>query len=127
MDSGRFEELVARAVEGLSEEFKSRLENVDIVVEDEPTPDQLAEVGLKGKRTLLGLYHGIPLTERSSNYGMVAPDIISIFQKPIEAICHNDDEIVAEIQRTVRHEIAHHFGISDARLKEIEKRRRRNR
>ncbi len=63
----------------------------------------------------------MPLTKRDGHYGMVAPDKISIFQKPIEAKCRYDAEIIAEIQRMVRHEIAHHFGIGDARLEQIEK------
>ena len=87
---------------------------------DEPTPAQLAEAGLKRGETLLGLYWGVPLTKRSRHYGMVTPDKITIFQKPIEARCRNDAEVKAEIRRVVRHEIAHHFGIADARLRELE-------
>jgi predicted Zn-dependent protease with MMP-like domain len=121
MDRDTFELLVARAVEGLPEEFQERLENVDIVVEDLPTRAQLRNTG--PGYTLLGLYEGVPLTKRTSNYGMVAPDKITIFQKTIEAECGNagEAEIKLEIQKVVRHEIAHHFGIGDERLKEIEK------
>lgn len=121
MDRGRFEWLVAKAVESLPDEFRSRLENIDVVVEDQPTRSQLTESGLKRDQTLLGLYEGVPLTRRGRHYGMVVPDKISIFQKPIEAICRNDAAITAEIQRVVRHEIAHHFGIGDARLSQLEK------
>ncbi len=120
MDRERFQQLVAKVVESLPEEFQTRLENIDIVVEDFPTPRQLSEAGLTQRFTLLGLYEGVPLTERSVHYGMVVPDKITIFQKPIEAKCRNDDEIAAEIRRTVQHEIAHHFGIGDARLKELQ-------
>ena len=119
MDSVRFEQLVARAVDSLPDEFRARLENIDVVVEDQPTPRQLAELDKKRGETLLGLYEGVPLTNRSQHYGLVAPDKITIFQKPIEAICKNDARIIAEIQRVVRHEIAHHFGISDARLRQL--------
>ena len=119
MDRERFERLVARAVDSLPEEFHTRLENIDVVVADWPTKSQLARVGLRRGQTLLGLYEGVPLTRRSSHYGLVPPDIITIFQKPIEAKCRHDTEITAEIQRVVRHEIAHHFGISDERLREI--------
>jgi len=70
---------------------------------------------------LLGLYEGVPLTKRGAHYGMVPPDKITIFQKPIEAMCKNGDAIVQEIQRVVRHEIAHHFGIGEAKLRQIEK------
>jgi predicted Zn-dependent protease with MMP-like domain len=119
MDSERFERLVARAIESLPEEFRERLENIDVVVADEPTRTQLRGLGGKRGETLLGLYEGVPLTERSYNYGFVTPDKVTIFQRPIEAMCQNDAQIIAEVQKVVRHEIAHHFGISDDRLKEL--------
>lgn len=121
MDRERFEWLVARAVENLPGEFRTKLENVDVVVEAWPTKGQLAKAGLRRGQTLLGLYQGVPLTKRGRHYGLVAPDKITIFQKPIEAKCGFEAEIIAEIQRVVRHEIAHHFGIGDARLKQLEK------
>jgi predicted Zn-dependent protease with MMP-like domain len=120
MDRNEFESLVERAVEDLPEELHNRMDNVEIMVEDWPTRDQLAEAGLKGRSMLLGLYEGVPLTERGAHYGMVAPDKITIFQKPIEAKCQNGDSIAEEIQLVVRHEIAHHFGIGDVRLEQIE-------
>jgi len=110
---------VAKAVNSLPDEFRDRLENIDVVVADQPTPHQLAPLKKKRGETLLGLYEGVPLTRRSRHYGLVAPDKVTIFQKPIEAICRNDAEIITRIQRVVLHEIAHHFGISDARLKEL--------
>jgi predicted Zn-dependent protease with MMP-like domain len=121
MDRKRFEWLVARAVADLPEEFLTRLENIDVVVEDWPTPTQLLRLGLTHGEMLLGLYEGIPQTNRGQHYGLVPPDKITIFQRPIEAKCRHDAEISAEIQRVVKHEIAHHFGISDARLQQIEK------
>ncbi|MFC1971362.1 metallopeptidase family protein [Chloroflexota bacterium] len=124
MDGEEFESLVVRAVEGLPDELHARLENVAIVVEDWPSQYQLTKTSLGRGRTLLGLYEGVPLTKRSAHYGMVPPDKITIFQKPILAMCRNGDSIVHEIQRVVRHEIAHHFGIGEARLREIEKGRR---
>ena len=120
MDRERFEGLVVRAVESLPEEFHTKLENIDVVVEEWPTQYQLAKVGLRHRQTLLGLYEGVPRTKRSSHYGLVPPDKITIFQKPIEAKCRYDAKITAEIQRVVRHEIAHHFGIGDARLRQLE-------
>lgn len=123
MNRERFEQLVAMAVETLPEEFLTRLENIEVVVEDYPTQAQLAETKLKRGEILLGLYEGVPLTKRSHFYGMVLPDKITIFQKPIESRCRGNVEITAEIQSVLRHEIAHHFGIDDARLKEIEKAR----
>jgi predicted Zn-dependent protease with MMP-like domain len=119
MDREKFEELVDKAVKSLPEEFLVRLDNVDVVVDDKPTTSQLQKSRLKANQTLLGLYEGVPQTRRSSNYGMVLPDKITIFQKTIEAKCRNDEEIIAEIERVVKHEIAHHFGISDARLREL--------
>lgn len=121
MNRDRFEWLVAKAVDSLPDEFHSKLENIDVVVEEQPTPDQLDKVGLNRGETLLGLYQGVPLTRRSRHYGMVVPDKITIFQKPIEAKCRYDGEIMAEIRKVVLHEIAHHFGISDARLSQLEK------
>jgi predicted Zn-dependent protease with MMP-like domain len=120
MDRERFQWLVARTVDGLPEELHTRLENIDVVVEDWPTQSQLAKVARRRGEILLGLYEGVPLTRRSSHYGLVPPDKITIFQKPIEAKCSSDDKIAAEVQRVVRHELAHHFGISDTRLKHLE-------
>ena len=122
MKRERFEELVIQAVEALPEEFRERLENIDVVVEDLPSRSQLSQTDIQKGYTLLGLYEGIPITQRQSNYGLVPPDKITIFQKTIEAKCSSSDEmdVKVEIQKVVRHEIAHHFGIGDARLREIE-------
>ena len=119
MDRERFEWLVAKALDDLPDEFRERMDNVDVAVQDEPTSRQLADAGLKRGETLLGLYEGVPLTRRSHGYGFVMPDKVTIFQKPIEAICKNDAQVVAEVRRVVLHEIAHHFGISDDRLHEL--------
>jgi predicted Zn-dependent protease with MMP-like domain len=119
MDRDKFEELVDKAVKSLPEEFLNHLENIDVLVEDQPTLNQLRKSRLKPNETLLGLYEGVPQTRRNSNYGMVLPDKITIFQKTIEAKCRDNAEIVAEIEKVVKHEIAHYFGISDGRLREI--------
>ncbi len=121
MNQEEFAQLVTKALEDLPEEFLTRLENIDVVVEEKPTQSQLRESGLRRGETLPGLYEGVPQTRRTSYYGMVLPDKITIFQKTIEDKCRNDAELFAEISRVVKHEIAHHFGISDARLREIEK------
>ena len=115
-----FEELVTKAVESLPEEFAERLDNVAITVQDYPTRQQLSRSNVERGMTLLGLYQGVPITERGHNYGMVLPDKITIFQKPIEASCRTEEETVAMIRSVVLHEIAHHFGISDERLDELE-------
>ncbi|MBN1366469.1 MAG: metallopeptidase family protein [Dehalococcoidales bacterium] len=124
MNRERFEELVARAVENLPEEFQESLENVDIVVIDKPTPEQLTKQEVADGDILLGLYEGVPQTERGSYYGMVMPDKITIFQQSIESLHHDEWKIIKEIENTVKHEIAHHFGISDARLDELEEDRK---
>lgn len=118
MHRKRFEELVARAIDALPEEFQHSLENVDITVEGAPSRRQLAGAG-RGM-TLLGLYEGVPQTERTRGYGMVLPDRITIFQKPIEERCGSEPEIEAEIGRVVRHEIAHHFGMNEEELSKVE-------
>jgi predicted Zn-dependent protease with MMP-like domain len=119
VDNERFEELVIRAVESLPEELKERLDNVDVMVADKPSPDQLDKSDRKRGQILLGLYEGVPLTHRHSSYGLVTPDRITIFKKAIESVCHSDDQTVREIRRVVLHEIAHHFGIDDERLREL--------
>jgi predicted Zn-dependent protease with MMP-like domain len=119
METERFEMLVARAVEGLPEEFRERLDNIDIVVADRPTLKQLSKAERKRGETLLGLYEGVPLPERTHGYGFVVPDVITIFQGPVESVCKSDSGIIAEVRRVVLHEIAHHFGISDDRLREL--------
>lgn len=119
MDRERFDSLAARAIENLPQEFLDKLENVDIVVQDYPAPDQIDKSEQEHGEILLGLYEGVPQTQRTSGYGMVLPDKITLFQKPIENRCWNDDQVYAEIQKTLKHEIAHHFGISDKRLREL--------
>lgn len=121
MSRDEFDRLVDEALAGLPERFRAQIENVAIAVRDHPTREQLERAELDSGEMLLGLYVGVPLTARGAHYGMVAPDVIYIFQKPIEALCRSEDEIRAQIRETVQHEIAHYFGISDARLEEIEK------
>jgi predicted Zn-dependent protease with MMP-like domain len=123
MTRDRFEELVAKAIDDLPKEFRSGLENVDVIVQDYPNRRQLARVG-RGM-TLLGLYEGVPQTKRSRGYGMVLPDRIAIFQKPIEDMCRSEAEVEAEIGKVVRHEIAHHFGLDEWELQRIEVKGRR--
>ena len=124
MERDKFEALVVRAIENLPPEFQSRLENVDVVVEDWPTPRQLNKVRLSHPSQLLGLYEGVPQTKRGRGYGIVLPDKISIFWKPIEAQCRSDGEIEVRIIEVVRHEIAHHFGTDEKTLRRIESKRR---
>ena len=121
MERQDFETLVYRAIEALPAEFKSKLENVDVLVEDWPSTQQISKLRLRNKADLLGLYEGVPQTKRDSGYNLVLPDKITIFQKPVELQCRSDKEIETEIGRVVQHEIAHHFGIGDAALYRIER------
>jgi len=114
-----FEELVVAALDTLPEELLTLMDNVEVTVEASPNRNQMRSVGLT-RGTLLGLYEGIPLTERhSSSYSIVVPDKITIFQRPIEHVCHTHDEIVQQVRQTVIHEVAHHFGIGEERLDEL--------
>ncbi len=127
MEREQFEELVRQALQLLPEEIAQRMSNVDVEVHDRPTPDQLSSLGVPSGVTLLGLYQGIPLTRRTSGYQLVAPDRIIIFQQPLEAMSRNNEDLVDRVRATVIHEVAHHFGISDERLQEIEAEHRRDR
>jgi predicted Zn-dependent protease with MMP-like domain len=115
----RFETLVRAALATLPPELRRVIDNLEIVVEDWPSDADLADAGVPAGETLFGLYVGIPLTERTSSYGLVLPDKIIIFQGPLEDWCQTHDELVNEVRTTVVHEVAHHFGISDARLREL--------
>ncbi|MFH1640089.1 MAG: metallopeptidase family protein [Chloroflexota bacterium] len=123
MDRERFKTLVATALDNLPEEFHRRLDNIVVVVGDRPSKSQLTRLGMSPGMTLLGLYEGVPLPRRGTGYAMVLPDKITIFQQAVEGICRDERQIPGEIERVLKHEIAHHFGISDARLKEIERER----
>ena len=121
MDEGTFAELVADALDSLPDEFLARMENVQVTIEDWPSREDLEEVGLslRDKSSLLGLYHGVPLTRRDTFYSAL-PDRITIYQKPIERLAGNDeDDIREQVRHTVIHEIAHYYGISDERLDEL--------
>jgi predicted Zn-dependent protease with MMP-like domain len=123
MERERFEEIVGRVISGLPEEFGELMDNVDIIVEDWPSSSQLKKLKLKSRYDLLGLYEGTPRTDRGQNYNLVLPDKITIFRGPLESQCRSQKELKLEIARTVKHEIAHFFGIDDDRLDEIEGRR----
>jgi len=127
MDREKFETLVVEAIDNLPLEFRNKLENVDVIVEDWPTSRQLKEVKLSHRSQLLGLYEGVPQIERGRGYGLVPPDKISIFRKPIEGQCHSNEEIGVKITEVVCHEIAHHFGIDERTLRSIENKKYRKR
>jgi predicted Zn-dependent protease with MMP-like domain len=104
----RFEEMVAAALDGLPEEFGRLMSNVAVTVEHRPGPPGL-----------LGLYEGVPLTSRTTGYAGVLPDRITIYRQAICAACRTEQEVADQVRRTVIHEVAHHFGIDDKRLREL--------
>ena len=118
MNRRRFEELVLEAVEALPQRFLDRLANVDIEVRDWPGPGELRSARVPVGRTLLGLYVGIPHTRRTRGYHLALPDRIFIYQRPIERLCRSDDEVRERIGRVIKHEIAHHFGLTEADLRD---------
>jgi predicted Zn-dependent protease with MMP-like domain len=108
VDPGRFEEMVATALDGLPEELGQLMRNVAVTVEHDPGPPGL-----------LGLYQGVPLTSRTSQYAGVLPDRIIIYRQAICAICRTEQEVAVQVRRTVIHEVGHYFGIDDDRLAEL--------
>jgi predicted Zn-dependent protease with MMP-like domain len=122
MTPDRFRRLVADALDSIPRRFRSHLNHVAVIVEDEPTPELLAEMEIEPPDTLFGLYHGTPLTERPWDFGNTLPDRITIYRHPIEDACESEDEIVATIGETLIHEVGHFFGLSEDELEEIEDR-----
>ncbi len=118
MDDDRFAKLVKKAVEGLPDQFRGALENIDIDVEDWPDPALLKKLGFRKGRLLLGLYQGVPITRRRRSSMQTMPDKIVIYKGPIEAVSRTEEEIEKRIQTTVLHEIGHYFGLDDERLRE---------
>jgi predicted Zn-dependent protease with MMP-like domain len=111
----RFEELVGDALDSIPEELGSQMDNVVVLVEEWPTPEQLDGHGM-----LLGLYEGVDLTRRGPmSYELAAPDRITIFQGSLQRVAHDEVDLAAQVRTTVLHEVGHHFGLSDARLEEL--------
>jgi predicted Zn-dependent protease with MMP-like domain len=115
-----FEDLVERALRGLPRRFRRRLENIAVVVEDWADDDTLDEMGIEPPDTLYGLYRGTDLTRRDSGYAGVLPDVITIYQGPIEEDSETVEEMEALVRDTVVHEVGHYFGLDDERLAELE-------
>jgi predicted Zn-dependent protease with MMP-like domain len=118
-DQELFERFVLDAYDQLPDFFKERLDNVVIVVEDWPDRATLRHTRAKSPYGLLGFYHGVPQPVRDTNYGLVAPDKISIYRRPIETQCRTSEQLSDLIKRVLWHEVAHHFGIDDDRLEEL--------
>ncbi len=119
MNRDAFERAVSEAIDELPKDVLRQIANVAFVVEELPDEETLEMTEVDDPAELFGFYHGIPLTERTSGYGMVLPDKISIYRQSIQQSCRNDDEVRQMIRETVRHEIAHYFGIDDDRLEEL--------
>jgi predicted Zn-dependent protease with MMP-like domain len=114
-----FYDEIQRVLDELPEDLRRNIANVAIVVEERADDETLDLAGVDDPLDLLGFYHGIPLTERTHNYGLVAPDKISIYRQPILHSCRRDDQVRARIRQTVRHELAHYFGLDDDRLEQL--------
>jgi predicted Zn-dependent protease with MMP-like domain len=117
MDKKKFEGLVEEAMASLPHAFRERIENVAVMVEQRP-PQRHSSRGLSS--TLLGFYHGVPLKNRGSYYGNIPPDVIVIYQEPIERISSSEDEVRERVREVVLHEVGHYFGLSEKELREIE-------
>ena len=122
MTRDEFRNLVDEALATIPDDFRNAMRNIAIVIEDEPTLEQLEEVEIEPPDTLLGLYEGIPLTERQWSHGNTLPDKITLFQGPIEDASDDEDDVVIAIGETLIHEIGHYFGLSEEEIEEIEDR-----
>jgi predicted Zn-dependent protease with MMP-like domain len=115
----RFAALVAQALDAIPPFIAERMRNVEVVIEDWPTAEQCEALGLEPDEWLFGLYEGTSLLERGVTADPLLPDKITIFKGPLEAACESEAQIAEEVRRTVVHEVAHHFGIDDERLREL--------
>jgi predicted Zn-dependent protease with MMP-like domain len=116
----QFEALVARAMRSLPKTFRDKIKNIAVVVEDWADPETLAEMGIEPPDTLYGLYRGIDLTRRDGSYGNVLPDVVTIYQGPIEEDAVDEDDMAEIVRETVVHELGHYFGLDDETMHRIE-------
>lgn len=120
-----FENIVIQGIEAIPAEFLAKLSNVAIVIEDEPTSEQIKKIKLRGDVLLFGLYEGVPQSQRGLNYTAVLPDKITIFKKAIESAAQDKEDLKKIVKNTVWHEIAHHFGADEERVRQAEQKRQR--
>ncbi|HET6746513.1 MAG TPA: metallopeptidase family protein [Candidatus Saccharimonadales bacterium] len=118
----QFDQLITRAMDELPQEYIRGLENVAIVYEDEPTEEQKVKMKIDQNHLLLGLYEGIPLTQRGSGYTFVLPDKITLFKHSILAVVRDEVQLFEQVKRTLWHEIAHYYGLSHKRMDELQQR-----
>ena len=119
-----FEKLVVEALNSIPEKFLKRLDNVEIVIEEEPNLHQIEKLKAQKNLMIFGLYEGVPKTKRR-DYSGVLPDKITIFKRPIERKACSKEEIKEIVRETIWHEIAHHFGLDEEKVREIERKRKR--
>jgi predicted Zn-dependent protease with MMP-like domain len=120
MNRNEFQALVAEAVQTIPQKFRDAMQNIAIVIEDEPSLETLQDVGIEPPDTLLGLYQGTPLTERQWAHGNILPDKITLYQFPIEDESEDEEDLVVAIGETLIHEVGHYFGLSEEEIEEIE-------
>jgi len=122
MTREQFERLVADAITLIPKRFRREMKNIAIIVDDEPSAELLEEMEIDPPDSLYGLYQGTPLPERTAGWGNTLPDCVTLFQKPIEEDCDDDDDVRMVIGETLIHEVGHYFGLSEEEIEEIEER-----
>ena len=120
MTDSQFDEFITRAMNELPQKYIKGLENVAIVMSDDPTDEQITKMKLNKNQLLLGLYEGIPLTNRGAGYNFVLPDKITLFKNSILAVASSDKEIFEQIKRTLWHEIAHYYGLGHDQINKLQ-------
>lgn len=120
MEKEKFERLVEEALAQLPKKFKKYIENLAVIVEAKPSRELYEQTGNSPFSVLLGHYHGVPFKHRGPFYGNIPPDVIVVYQKPIESICSTEEDIRKKVREVIFHEIGHYFGLNDRELKEIE-------
>lgn len=121
MEREKFEKLAEEALAQIPKKFKKLISNLALIVEEKPSREIFEKTGSTPLSSILGHYHGVPFKHRGPFYGNIPPDVIVIYQKPIENICSTEEEIKKKVREVVFHEIGHYFGLSDKELKEIER------
>ena len=117
----QFEHLISRAIDEMPERYIKGLNNVVVTYADDPSMEQSRKLKLRGDSLLLGLYEGIPLTQRGAGYNLVLPDKITLFKHPLLAVTHDEASFYLQIKHTLWHEIAHFYGLDHDRIHEIER------
>lgn len=116
-----FEQIVKEAIDDIPEKYAKHIENLAFVVEDEPSEEQRQRLKLHPGSSLYGLYEGVPLTRRASNYNLVLPDKITIFKKPIEQACQTMEQLEVQVRHTIWHEVAHYYGLDHDQINRLNK------